>query len=463
MFLQKWIEHQIRETARQDADFARLMAKRNLDAPTRDDLEAFQLFRLSRALNHAYERSSFYGELFNRAGAKPGDIKSLADLARLPLTDSSALAASPYRFLCVSRGAVERAYTLSTAGTTGAAKKLFFTEKDIERISDYMGAAMKTVAMLSGMGSEGYTVFVMLPNSKPESQAHLLARGVEKYSARPATSDLTLGSQEQIEAIARVSADIIFGSTSRIHRMTQEGRGDLARLEVKVLFATSEYLPPAMRGKMERAWGAKVYLHYGMTEMGFGGGVECTAHHGFHFNEADFLFEVVDPESGEALPKRREGELVFTTLGREGMPLVRYRSGDLSRLLPGPCSCGASILERIGPLRRRVAAEALLGGGEEVYPALFDDALYSIPGLVDYRVSLTTVGSRVGLRCHIEAAGASAQIEEEVRRALTAIPPLHRNLASGYLTGLDIELVPPGTLKRAGRGKQRISDLRQQA
>jgi phenylacetate-coenzyme A ligase PaaK-like adenylate-forming protein len=107
---------------------------------------------------------------------------------------------------------------------------------------------------------------------------------------------------------------------------------------------------------IERAWGCEVFEHYGMTEMGLGGAMACEAHDGYHPREADLLFEIVDPRTGAPLPDGEYGEIVFTTLTRTAMPLVRYRTGDMSRFIPGPCPCG-SVLKRLARVADRKAAK----------------------------------------------------------------------------------------------------------
>ena len=211
---------------------------------------------------------------------------------------------------------------------------------------------------------------------------------------------------------------------------------------------------------MEDLWKAEVYHHYGMTEAGLAVAIECQAHDGFHFNEADFLFEVVDPATGEVLKDGEEGELVFTTLSREGIPLIRYRTGDISRLIRDPCNCGASTLARIGTITKRVGLIATIGQGREIYPALFDDVLYSFPKLIDYRVFLAKKGDKDCLTCKVELTEREVGLEERLTETILNIAPIRESFEANLLTQPQIEFVEPGEIKRAGRVKQRIIDNR---
>jgi len=214
----------------------------------------------------------------------------------LPFVTAKDLRDEPYRMLCVSLSGVQRVFTLYTGGTSGAPKKVFFSAADFDGITDYMGAAMRSVAVGGGIAEDAFKAYIILPDGKPESQQKSLARGVERVGGVPILGDLALGVDEQIERIAKSRPDILFGPVSRIYKMSLRARetADLKQLGVKVIFTTSEYMPPSMRQRLEDIWNAEVFTHYGMTEMGWAGGVECQAHEGFHFNEVDFLLEIID-------------------------------------------------------------------------------------------------------------------------------------------------------------------------
>lgn len=445
MFLEGWIHNKIKQSIK-------------IGKVSRNDLEDFQLYRLQRALDYVYEKSSFYRHLFDERKIKPKDVQSLDDLAHIPFTEPTNLAAEPYKLLCVSLGEVKRVFTLSTAGTTGPPKKVFFTQNELEEISDYMGAAMKSVAECGGIDKEGFVVQMLLPDGRPSSQAGLLAKGVRKVGARPALLDISLSPKEQLEAIKRGKPDIIFGSVSRIYRITQESKGNLRDIGVKILFLTSEYLPRAMRERLKEVWDCDVYLHYGMTELGFGGGIECNAHDGFHFNECDFLFEVIDPETGEVLPNGKEGELVFTTLNRVSMPLIRYKTGDISKLTSGGCECGASTLRKIGKVSKRVKSMVKMGKGDEIYIALFDEAVYTVPEVIDYRVILEKDGKKESLIIKAEVTRKGKRVEENIYNAMLKIPQVRGNIDAGRMTEPKVELAKRGTLKRKGREKRTIEE-----
>jgi len=437
VFLEKWIHQQIKEAS---------------------TLKDFQFQKLKSILDYSYNNSPFYRDLYNNSGIKPADIGSLEDLPLIPFTQPEKLKEQPNRLLCVSLSKVKRVFTLFTGGTSGTPKKLLFSEKDLDRVTSYMGAAMKSVAEEGGISDPGFKAYILLPNGKPESQQKLLARGLEKAGAIPISGDVSSGTQAQVEEIKKSSPDILFGSTSKIYRITQEARRnyDLSKLGVKIVFVTSEYVPNSMRERLRDTWNADVFTHFGMTELGFAGGIECQAHDGYHFNEADFLLEVVDPETGAVLRNGEEGQLVITTLNREAMPLIRYRTDDLCRITDQACKCGASSIKKMDKSVRRIESIVKLKIGDEIYPSVFDDVLYVMPNIINYDVSLTHEGDKERLEVAVEVLDEWPKAREEITGAILSIPSIGRSIEANLMIEPRIELREQGTMKRVGRVKKLI-------
>jgi len=158
-------------------------------------------------------------------------------------------------------------------------------------------------------------------------------------------------------------------------------------LRMKSVLLSTDYVPEAIASTIESAWSCVVFNHYGMTEMGLGGGVFCEGNYGYHLREADMYFEIVDPVTGQPLPDGETGEVVFTTLTRQGMPLIRYRTGDRSRFLPGTCPCG-SELKSLEKISGRIRHEFEIGG-KPCRISDLDEVLFPIPGLINYRLTIS--------------------------------------------------------------------------
>lgn len=456
IFLEEWLHDIIERRVREVPEYHQFIGKEILEGITRSDVEDYQLFKLRKILSYAYQKSSFYKDLFNKNRVKPDDVRSLDDLAKIPFTEQKDLSETPYRFLCVSLGKIARVTSFITCGTTGPKKKVFWTEGDIELITDFMGAAVRTVATSEDV------VQILLPGGRPNDQADLLAKGVKKMGAFAVVLGIGLSAEEQIRTIEKSCSNVLFGSVSRIYRITKEMQEDhnLGKMGVKALFLTSEYLSEPMREGLQDIWKCDVYTHYGLTEMGLGVGVECHNHNGFHFNEADLLIEVVNPETGKALNYDEEGELVFTTLSMEAMPLIRYRTHDISRLIARPCECGAFTLRKIGEVTKRVESITRIGEGDELYPALFDDVIYSIPSVIDYQVILTKEGGRDVITCKVEVTRKDPKVQEKIVEAMLNIHSVWKSVKVDMMAEIRIELVSFGELKRKGRAKRLIVDRR---
>lgn len=416
------------------------------EKPSRRDLYDLQLPRLKKTLECAIANSTFYRELFRREGIIPEELTEIGDISTLPFTDPSDLRGHSYEFLCVSQSEIERVFALETAGTTGPPKRVFFSRDDLNKIKSYMGAAMKSVARWVGL-KEDFRVQIFLPDGRPSSQAKLLSEGIERVGGEAIATDLSLCNEDHIQKMKETRPDILFGSVPYIYRMTQEStEKDLREINPRALFLTSEYLPKPMRRRLEELWDSEVYYHYGMTEMGFGGGIECREHDGFHFNEGDLLFETVDPETGEKVKEGEEGELVFTTLNREAMPLIRYKTGDLARLHLG-CGCGVLTLMKIGNSIKRKEG-ALSVRGRSLHYNMLADIIYAIPEIVDFEASLW---DKNFLEIKVEATEMERRIKREVAEAVQGLIKELR---------IEVELAKPGSLRRGGRTKRSIIDKR---
>jgi phenylacetate-CoA ligase len=194
--------------------------------------------------------------------------------------------------------------------------------------------------------------------------------------------------------------------------------------------------------------------------MGLGVAVECSAMNGYHFNEADLLVEIINPGTGEPVRKGEEGELVFTTLNNEAMPLIRYRTHDISRLIEESCPCGAATLLKIDKVKKRLESIIAIGDGYEMYPALFDDVLFEVPGLIDYQVLVTGEGNRDRLDFKIEMIEEREDRISEIKLKLLSAPIIAKNIAAGKMVEPRIETVAWGALKTVGRAKKMIVDRR---
>ena len=456
IYLEQWLHNLVQKKVNEDAAFRAFMGKDHLESVNRDDIERYQLFKLKQTIAYVSAKSAFYREMLGQKGITADNINSLSDIARLPFTEPEDIAKQPYKFACVPLGEIERATTFTSSGTVGPQKRVFFSEKDIEIMTDFMATGMRTVA------KPGDTVMIMLPSVRVNDQADLLAKGVRKMGGHAITAGMTLSAEEQIRMIDEHHPTVLFSAVPLMYRVTQETRQnhDLRSKGVKTLFITAEYVSESMRQQLKDFWNCDVHIHYGLTEMGLGVAVECHAHKGFHFDEADLLVEVIDPVTGAVLSNDQEGELVFTTLNRHAMPLLRYRTHDISRLLGEDCPCGAATLKRIGNVARRREAIVKLEGGAEIYPSLFNDLLFTVAEIIDYQLGLSKEDSRDKLRFKIEVTECNEAMQQRIVRLLAGYPIIRQNVMQNNMVPPEVELVAQGGLVLMHRAKKMIIDER---
>jgi phenylacetate-CoA ligase len=425
------------------------ISKSKNSAPlTRSSLEAYQLHKIRKTLCYARNNSSFYQQVLRDLETDP--VQRVEDMARLPFTTSDDLKSHPLRFLCVSQSSIERCVTLHSSGTTGPAKRLFFTREDLEHTLDFFHHGMSTLA------HPGDLVMILLPGGgRPDSVSDLLSRAL----ARMAVKCLTPGPDPEstTDAIVQQGITCLIGAPVPVLALARNGHGkNCLKNKIKSVLLTADHISVAVVDAVESALNCKVYCHYGMTEMGWGGGVECEARDGYHLREADLFVEIVDPETGRPLQDGESGEIVVTTLTRSGMPLIRYRTGDLSRFHASPCPCG-TVLKRLDRITGRMRDVDCLVSGMSLTMPILDEALFSLPDVMDFKAELSTCQGRecLTLTLSLSSEADPDAVAATAREKLMAIPAISRTL-------LVIELTQSGThgILTSGNQKRTLSDHR---
>jgi phenylacetate-coenzyme A ligase PaaK-like adenylate-forming protein len=374
------------------------------------DLETWQLAKLNETLSLVRGRSSFYKKYFN---GMPESISSLDELRQFPFTAPDDIRQNPLQFVCVSQDEIQRVVTLQSSGTTGEPKRIYFTADDQELTVDFFGAGMSTLT------EPGEKVLILLPGETPGSVGDLLRLGLERLDRIPIPYGPVREPLHALETMENQQVDCLVGSPTQILGLAR--RWHPRNKAPRTVLLSTDYVPAAIVRELENIWGCEVFNHYGATEMGLGGGVECEAHRGYHLREADLYFEIVNPGTGEPVLDGEYGEVVFSTLTRRGMPLIRYRMGDRSRFIPGDCPCGTK-LQTMEKVRGRFSGSISIGTELLRLPD-FDEALFPIPGLLNF--SVTVAGKREEEALTVETQMlSSADSTDLVERALASIPSI---------------------------------------
>ena len=330
---------------------------------TREGLEGLQLRRLNETLARVKQRGGFYKDY-------PEKLDSLAELRKLPFTTAEDLSANPGQFLLTSQAEVSRVISGATSGTTGPAKRVFYTDTDTEHTVGFFAAG------ISEMLHTGEKCFIAFPFTGPFCLGDLIAKAVERLGGIPVRAGFGRTWGEMLDLLQKTGPETYIGFPVTLL--------SLARLygeafPIQRALVSGDACPAGVMSQLEKLLGSRLYPHYGSRECGLGGAVTCQAFEGMHLRENHIIPEIID-EQGNVLPNGEYGELVLTTIGADAMPLLRYRTGDFTRILP-PCKCGG-VTCRIDTVSRREGEISI----EEL-----DSALFAVPGLVDYRAGFDGV------------------------------------------------------------------------
>ncbi|MFF2379843.1 phenylacetate--CoA ligase PaaK [Streptomyces sp. NPDC058108] len=429
-----------------------VVSKDLLDAGERlgaDALRALQEERLRSTLRHVYENVPFYRESFDKAGVRPEDCRTLADLARFPFTTKADLRANyPYGMFAVPQDRIRRLH--ASSGTTGRPTVVGYTDGDLSMWADMVARSIRAAG---GRPSDkvhvayGYGLFT------GGLGAHY---GAERLGCTviPASGGMTA---RQVQLIQDLRPDIIMVTPSymltlldEFERQGVDPRGTSLRVGV----FGAEPWTQEMRGEIEERFSIDAVDIYGLSEVvGPGVAQECVeTKDGLHIWEDHFYPEVVDPITGEVLPDGSEGELVFTSLTKEAMPVIRYRTRDLTRLLPGT----ARVFRRMEKITGR-SDDMVILRGVNLFPTQIEEIVLRTPGVAPhFQLRLTREGRLDALTVRAEARhGATPEVRDAAARSIVTA------VKDGIGVSVAVEVVEPESLERSVGKIRRIVDLRE--
>lgn len=376
---------------------------------SREALWRYQKKRIVETLEWALDKSLFYQRHFKGLRVRASDWPEA--WTELPFTSALDLQRHGSEFLCVSQSEISRIVTMDTSGTTGQPKRLYFTGEDQAAIIDFFAAGLSTFA------GRGDRVLILLPGERPGSVGDLIAKALERIEVEPIAHGWVRDPVATLRTMQSHAVTSLVGVPVQILALARWETGESFPLNLNSVLLSTDSAAPALIQTIENKWHCRVFDHYGMTEMGLGGGVDCTARSGYHLREADLYFEVVDPTTGRPVPEGEAGEVVFTTLTRKGMPLIRYRTGDLSCFLPEPCSCG-STLRRLEHIKGRAkeSPQSLAFSMSDM-----DATLFGIPSVIDFSIRIVRKEERPQIDIKLLTTGCASDAENEARKRLVTL------------------------------------------
>jgi phenylacetate-CoA ligase len=415
-----------------------------------DEIRSLQLERMRWSLDHAYRNVPFYQRSFDAAGVHPSDLVDLADLGRFPFTVKDDLRDNyPFGMFAVPRDRVLRIH--ASSGTTGKATVVGYTRRDLDMWADVVARSIRAAG-----GRPGHLIHVAYGYGLFTGGlgAHY---GAERMGCTvvPVSGGMT---QRQVTLIEDFRPDVIMVTPSYMLAILDEFRAlgiDPTSTSLKVGIFGAEPWTNAMRGEIEAAFDMHAVDIYGLSEViGPGVASECVeTKDGLHIWEDHFYPEVIDPHTGQVLPEGEMGELVFTSLTKEAFPVIRYRTRDLTRLLPGT----ARSMRRMEKVTGR-ADDMMIVRGVNVYPSQVEELLLMVDGLSPhYQIELTRVDRLDVMTVRVEALRGALDRGEERQRAGAELEAAIKGRIGITAT---VVVSDPGTVERSSGKAKRVIDRR---
>ena len=418
-----------------------------------DALKALQLERLQHTVRHCMN-SPFYQKKFQELGITPEDIKTLDDVRKLPFTSKEDLRENyPFGLACVPMKDCVRLH--SSSGTTGNPTVVLHTQKDLD---EWANAVARCLWMV---GSRPEDVFQNSAGYGMFTAGLGFQYGAERVGMLtvPAAAGNTIRQIKFIKDFGTSVLHAIPSYASRIYEvMKEEGVDPRKDTKLRVLCIGAEPHSEEQRQRIEQNLGVKAYNSYGISEMmGPGVAFECQEQNGLHIWEDYFIVEIIDPVTLKPVPDGELGELVITTINREAMPLLRYRTRDLTRILPGKCPCGRNH-KRLARLQGR-SDDMMILKGVNIFPIQIEKILLGFKELnTDYLITLETVDSNDIMTIDVEL---SQMFTDDYNRLKSLEREITRQLKDEILITPRVRLVPKGSLQVSDEKKAvRVKDLR---
>lgn len=366
---------------------ALIMEREEVKSLKRADIEEIQLRKLNEVLEKVQRRKGFYSHL-------PPKLSALDELETLPFTSPQDLRNNSAAMLLLSQSKVERVLTERSSGTTGEPKRLYYTAEDLEN----------TVRLfMAGLGEFvfcGSVTYIAMPFSGPNGLGELIAQAVERLGGRAVKAGPFLSLSQIREILQREKPDTYVGMPVNLLFILRS----LGKMSLRRALISGDASPDSVEKGCEEILGTRLFPHYGSREMALGGAITCQAHQGMHLRENHVIAEIVD-EKGRRVPNGQWGELVITTIGMEAMPLIRYKTGDYTRILPCKCPCGSEIL-RLDKIRRMDHGDIFR----------LEEELFALPPMCDFTAERT--GEEILLQCLVNGKIREKEIEHSAKKAM---------------------------------------------
>ena len=425
----------------------------SVETISRREMQTLQLERLKWSVARAYDKVPFYKDQMDKAGIKPSHIQKLSDIALLPFTEKSVLRDNyPFDLFAVPKSEIVRLH--ASSGTTGKPIVVGYTKNDMEMWTDCCARLAAAAGVTKDDTAQicfGYGMF---------TGGFGLHYGLERVGAIviPASSG---NSERQIMYMKDFGTTAMISTPSYalyLSEFLQEMNIPMSSLKIRLGLFGGEGHTAEMRGEIEKRWNILDTQNYGLTEIvGPGVSYECLSNCGMHINEDHFYPEIIDTKTGQVLPEGSEGELVFTTITKEGIPMLRYRTKDITSLIYEPCICGRTLV-RMNMVKGR-SDDMLIIRGVNIFPSQIESVLVGIEGIgPHYMIVVTKEKFMDKIEVQVELTDGSLLEKYSELEKLTN--QIRHEIKVKLQVDSKITLLSPKVLERTAGKSKRVLDLR---
>lgn len=344
---------------------------------SRDELEKYQLNELNNLIKYVKENSPFYKELYKNLD----EINSLEELYKIPIINKEDIIANGNKMVCVNQSEISRIVSLDTSGTMGKYKRIYFTEEDQNLTVDFFTQG------LSFLVEKNDVMMIMLPFERENSVGDLIKQSLEIMQVKPVMNGSLSSFKKTTDIIISNHVNSIVGMPVEILALGRYIKKENLPIKIKSILLSADMVNNTFIEEIKNVYNCEVFNHFGMTETGLGGAVECDYHKGMHIRENDLLMEIVNPVTKEKMKDGESGEILITTLTRKAMPLIRYATGDISSFVKESCSCN-SVLKRLDKIRYRMDDRAHIGKNLYININSIDNILFNLDNLINYKIDV---------------------------------------------------------------------------
>lgn len=422
---------------------------------SRYDLEKYQLKELNNLIKYVKKNSPFYRKIYKDLDG----INSLDELYKIPIINKEDIIQSGNKMVCVNQSEINRIVSLDTSGTMGKYKRIYFTEEDQNLTVDFFTHGLSFIV------EKNDVMMIMLPFKRENSVGDLIKQALEIMQVSPVLNGSLSSFKETTSLMINNNVNSIVGMPVEILALGRYIKKKNLPIKIKSILLSADMVNDTFIEEIKKVYNCDVFNHFGMTETGLGGAVECDYHNGMHIRENDLLIEIVNPVTKEKVEDGESGEILITTLTRKAMPLIRYATGDISSFVAGNCNCN-SVLKRLDKIKYRLDDRVHIGKNLYISINSIDNILFHLDNLINYKMDVEYYDNYYDLKLQL------AFFEEEqnseffnnndlrnkIKRLLLTNPRIKKSYEMSMLK-INIKLIYTDEYINLYKGKRKIATI----